>query len=106
MEELYDKNFKSLRKEFEEDTRNWKDLPCSQAGRIDTVKATVLPKAIQRFNAMPIKIQEKFFTDLEKSCTTLYGKVKNPGYTKQSCTIKKLLEASQSLSSNSTTELQ
>ena len=29
VEDLYDKNFKSLKKEIEEDTRKWKDLPCS-----------------------------------------------------------------------------
>jgi hypothetical protein len=26
---LYDKNFESLKKEFEEDLKRWKDLPCS-----------------------------------------------------------------------------
>ena len=34
VEDLYDKNFKSLKKEIEEDTRKWKDLPCSWVGRI------------------------------------------------------------------------
>ena len=29
MKDLYDKNFKSLKKEIEEDLRRWKDLPCS-----------------------------------------------------------------------------
>ena len=29
VEDLYDKNFKSLKKEIEEDTRKWKDFPCS-----------------------------------------------------------------------------
>ena len=33
--DLYDKNFKSLKKEIEEDLRRWKDLPCSwMAGSI------------------------------------------------------------------------
>jgi hypothetical protein len=36
--DLYDKNFKSLRKEIEEDLRRWKDLPCSWIGRINIVK--------------------------------------------------------------------
>jgi hypothetical protein len=27
--DLYDKNFKSLKKEIKEDLRIWKDLPCS-----------------------------------------------------------------------------
>ena len=29
VKDLFDKNFKSLKKEIEEDTRKWKDLPCS-----------------------------------------------------------------------------
>jgi hypothetical protein len=29
MKDLYDKNFKSLQKEIEEDIRRWKDIPCS-----------------------------------------------------------------------------
>ena len=38
VEDLYDKNFKSLKKEIEENTRKWKDLPCSGVGRINIVK--------------------------------------------------------------------
>jgi hypothetical protein len=29
MKDMYDKNFKSLKTEMEEDIRRWKDLPCS-----------------------------------------------------------------------------
>ena len=32
MKDLYDKNFKSLKKEIEEDLRRWKDPPCSWIG--------------------------------------------------------------------------
>jgi hypothetical protein len=35
---LYEKNFKSLKNEIEEDLRRWQDLPCSQIGRINIVK--------------------------------------------------------------------
>ena len=79
MEYLYDKNFKSLKKEIEEDTRKWKDLPCSWVSRINVVKMAILPKAIYRLNTMPIKIPEKLFTDLKRTLLTAYEKAKNPG---------------------------
>ena len=56
VKDLYDKNFKSLKKEIEEYLRRWKDLPCSWIGRINIVKMGILPVAVYRFNAIPIKI--------------------------------------------------
>ena len=53
---LYDKNFKSLKKEIEENLRRWKDPSCSWISRINIVKMAILPKAIYRFIAIPIKI--------------------------------------------------
>jgi hypothetical protein len=57
VKDLYDKNFKSLKKEIEEDLRRWKDLPCSWIGRINIEKIVILPKAIYRSNATPSKFQ-------------------------------------------------
>jgi hypothetical protein len=46
VKDLYNKNFKSLKKEIKEDLRRWKGLPCSLIDRINIVKMAILSKAI------------------------------------------------------------
>ena len=46
---MYIENYKTQKKEIE-DTDKWKHIPCSWIGRINSIKISILPKAIYRFN--------------------------------------------------------
>ena len=38
------------------DTNKWKHVPCSWIRRINIIKMAILPKAIYRFKAIPIRV--------------------------------------------------
>ena len=72
-------------KEIKDDTNRWRDIQCSWVGRINTVKMTILPKTLYRFNAIPIKLPVAFFHRTRtKKIHNLYGNIKDPQKPRQS----------------------
>ena len=67
---------------------------------------TILPNAIYRFNAIPIKIANGIFHRTGNKISHSYGNTKYPKYPKQSWERRMEMEESTFLTSDYTTKLQ
>ena len=65
-------------KEIKDGINRWRNILCSWVGRINIVKMTILPNAVYRFSAIPIKLPKAFFIELVQKNSQFIWKYRRP----------------------------
>ena len=76
IQDLHDKNYKTLMKEIKEELNKCRDIPYSWVGKLNIVKILAVPTLIYRFNSVPIKILVSYFVDINKLIVKFFWKGK------------------------------
>jgi hypothetical protein len=92
VKDLYNKKYKTLMKENEKDTKNWKTSHVSGLEKISNVKVSILHKAICRFNVIFTKIPMVLFTK-----PYIHMEVQRPWRPKAILSKKNIVEATENL---------
>ncbi|KAI5086736.1 hypothetical protein C0J45_23912, partial [Silurus meridionalis] len=75
---LFEANFKVQLKEMRTDLDRWNSLPLTLAGRIHSVKMTILPKFLYLFQMLPVFLPKSFFSSIDQYISSFIWESKIP----------------------------
>lgn len=76
---LFDKNYNHLYQRVKEDLTKWNHIPClSISSRIETIKINVLPRFLYLFQTLPLQINQKDFTEWDKTISRFIWQGRRP----------------------------
>ena len=80
MKDLYLENYKTLKKEIEEDTNKWEHIVYSCIGKINIIKVSILPKQPTDSTQFLSRNQRHISPNWNNHSKNLYGTTKDAKY--------------------------